>query len=244
MAKPACALRGGPQTNRPRQSDLLEEIRYMPARRPFKHSFAVGSAHGPRSGSWIVTIEGHDIYVTCALFRRLYKFSLHESGQWHLKSFEKGRWSKPQLVSPLPGATTDTTSAGLCILIPDDCLRAASLPDKQHHVDTWLDRPEKDGFVELVVGRVADQSQWDDVPKMQKLGFELKITDMLDGWYGYIAYRALRASEQGAIDYRRLVDWIRPQLPKPIALNSRERRMLVPARTTQGHLCVVEVAID
>jgi hypothetical protein len=200
--------------------------------------------YGPRSYSWSITIDDHDIYVAAWKLRKQSKFSLHESGQWHLKYIEDGRISRPQLTSYEQAGQSETRSTGLCIVIPDACLRAASQHWRQTPVNIWLDRPEPDGFVELVVGRVTGPATYDDVPRLQAMGFRLWHTSMGGGWYAYFGQRAVGATEPAGREYQSHLDWIKARLPEPVLLNSPERRLVVAMNTRQGHLGAMEVAID
>lgn len=205
-------------------------------------SFAVGSRFGPRSWKWILTIDGQDLYIAPSVMRKKWKVTLHASGRWHVKEVGR-RQVAPIIRAHARDMAPNLHLCGLVIVIPDSCLRPASDVDKASPVDQWLPRPPHDGFVEVVIGDWKLERDGDSQP-MEDEGFELLFCLTSETTGVFIAHRALPIESPGARHHEQCLQSIRAELPRPIVLDSPERRTAAFFNTAGGAIRILEVAVD
>lgn len=209
---------------------------------PKTFSFAVGSKYGPRSWKWILTIDKDDLYIAAWALRKRWKISLHRSGRWHVKTVD-GSSDAPLIRVHAKDAHAYVRGGGLAIVIPDDCLRKASNIDKATVVDHWLPRPPYDGFVEVVIGDWRLERDGPDQP-LANLGFDLFFYLTTETTGAFVGHRAIPPESTGGKIYAADLTRIKARLPKPILLDSPERRGAILSRTEGGAIRAMEIAVD
>jgi len=209
----------------------------------FTKSFAVGSEFGPRSYKWVITVDKGEVYCTNSVGRHTWKVSLHRSGRWHIKQIGKNP-GPPLLKVHEYDADPAIVNTGFLIVIPDASLRPASDPDVASEVDTWLDRPQYDGFVEVAIGRFRPGQFSHGLQRLEEHLFEVHLARLADDSAVYMANRACPPDSLAAQTYQQWLDQARAQFPAPVTLDSPERRAIVFANSNRGAIMALELAID
>jgi hypothetical protein len=209
-------------------------------------SFIVGSRFGPRSAEWIVTAAGRDTYITTAKDRKQWKATLHESGRWHIKDLAKPGDS-PFIKTHRNTVPQGIEAPGLLIVIPDQCLRPASLPDTMPEPFCWLPRPPYGGLTEVAVADfnfgTSNQSPSGVKWPGQDHGTELvAICRTHHGRAIALVVRQFSGDHPIAKNYMKVFEGL--SLPQPIILNSPERRGVLFGRSNLGSLLIWEFAVD
>ena len=208
-------------------------------------SFAVGSKYGPRSWKWNLTVDAQDIYIAPSMMRRVWKATLHQSGRWHIKSIDPGA-NAPIIKSHEREMTPGIDPAGIVIVIPDTCLRKASDVEATSEVDRWYPRAPYDGFSEFVVANwhVFRTRPPNDEPPFVNLGFDLQVFRTSSHTAAILGHRSLPPDCPPAQEYAELLNQHLSTQPRPILLNSPERRGVFAFRAVQGPIKLIEYAID
>lgn len=206
-------------------------------------SFVVGSEFGPRSSKWVISIDKAEVYVTSYKCRKMWKVSLHKSGQWHLKSINKKFHQKVILKSYQRDVPVDKYPVGLHIGIPDSSLRRSSDPTKSSLPDHWLDRPEYDGFLEisLIITDFSDgREEWPGkaAGTVPKFFYRINEDDVLLVLVRYLGPENQLTKDIEAKIRSAIAD------TKPITLDSPERRGYIFGKNEIGSIVITEYAID
>lgn len=206
-------------------------------------SFIVGSEFGPRSSKWVISIEGEEVYVTSYKCRKIWKASLHKSGQWHLKIIDNKRPQRIMLKSYQRDVPVDMYPVGLHIGIPDSCLRRSSDPAKSSRPDHWLDRPEYNGFLEISLIRTDFSDGREEWPgkangTVPKFFYRINEYDFLLVLVRYLGPENLLTKDME----NKIKNIIGNE--EPAILDSPERRGYIFGKNAIGSIVITEYAID
>ena len=113
--------------------------------------FGVGSAAGPRSGTWRVWANkgASDVYVASRPLAGVEKISLHESGDWRLQYVRRDiakQWAPGQgrVIDrwPRPPETIPGWTRSLIIWVPESDVTLVPQGHEERKLITWVPKPQ------------------------------------------------------------------------------------------------------
>ena len=205
-------------------------------------SFVCGSKYGPRSAKWILSASGKDLYISCAAVKKSWHVSLHASGRWHLKK-NQNNGEAPVIKAHQGDIVGDKSPLGLCIVIPDSCLRQASDTAVCSDPSICLDRPVETGILEVSILLWEIGFGGEPWPGAYS-GTEVKLACRVSDKEIYMVLtRYLRPNDEGVAALNRHIENFVSSFD-PVVLDSPERRAVIIGKNAAGGLQITECAID